>query len=307
MAKEKASDARQRGPQARLWRHAVGACLPHLLELDALQPFADRLSAAVVGSVATGTCDPDSDIDIALLASDRTYAALRSSTPEEWLPKWESGRPLSARVEGESLHWCVTRLCGVRRALLCHNDGAMYTYGTARVLRDPRGQFGRIIREHGPGVESVRKARTEGKLDMLIRRTRILDAAQRDGRVALATVTLEVIRIGLKTVALLDGVHADPRKHLESTALSGPIGASLRPSFLDALRGMAILGEDGRVAKRDVIRQLRKPLQHVTDELCEAARASGFTVGLARPDPRHAEPQPPPKALWQRRAEWQHR
>jgi hypothetical protein len=307
MADQKPSHARQERLQARLWRHAVGACLPHLLELDALQPFRDSLSLVVVGSVATGMCDADSDIDIAAIASDRTYAALRSSAPEEWARKWESGRPLSARVEGESLHWYVTRLSGLRMALQCHNDSAMYHYGIARVLSDPRGRFGRVLAEHGPDAEGVRRARTEGKLDMLMRRTRILDAVQRDGRVALATVTLEVIRLGLKTVALLDGVHANPRKHLESTALRGPIGASLRPGFLEALRGMAILGEDGPVAKRDVIRQLRKPMQHVTDELRGAARASGFTVGLAKPDPRHGEPQPDPKALWKRRAEWQHR
>jgi len=272
------------------------------MALDALAPVADDVAFAIVGSVATGFCRTDSDIDIAVIVSERVRRLLRSRVPH-LVERWGGGRPTEEVVAGRQLHWYAVSTTEVRRALLCHNDGAMYAYGTAQVLRDPNGRLGRIVARHGPQVAKVRASRIEGKLDMLQRRAGVLPRAYRDGRVMVARMALEVIVLGLKTIALLDGA-VGFRKDLEACAFAGGLGGALRAKLLQALAGIGELGRADRLTKQLVVGSIVRPLGEVVDACRCAARSQGMRDGLPRPDPRHVEPQPPPALLWKRRSEW---
>jgi len=285
-----------------LRKHAEEICLPHLIGHEALAPVADDVTFAIVGSVATGKCCADSDIDIAVVVSGRTYAYLRSIVPD-LTQRWCSGRPAQEIVGGRQLHWYAVSTIQVKRELLSHNDGAMYAYGTARALRDPHSRLRRIVARYGPQVEEVRASRIEGKLDMLLRRAQVLTQASAAGRVMVADIGLEVIKLGLKTVALLDGA-LGLRKDLEGCAFTGALGRRLRPCFVRALAGIGDIARTRRLGKQVVMRCLVRPLQEAIEESSGAARSLGLRVGLPRPDPRHAEPQPSVAALWARRSEW---
>jgi hypothetical protein len=124
---------------------------------------------------------------------------------------------------------------------------------------------------------------------MLLRRVRALRPCVQDGDVvATAKISLEVITLCLKVIALLDEVPFDPRKRLFKTAMSGILGMRLATDVRQLFHELGTLSDIGDECDRSAF-DLPRRVQIVTDVLCDAARKQGFVVGLDKPDRRHIE------------------
>ncbi|MCJ7543333.1 MAG: nucleotidyltransferase domain-containing protein [Phycisphaerae bacterium] len=256
------------------WAASVG--LRHVLAAEGLEGPQGQLAALLVGSVATGFCREGSDVDIALVCDPPTYARIsRGKT-------WSQGRPSEARVGRQSLHYYAETFDQVLARAKMLDDACLYVYGTAKVLYDPEGLFGSVI---SPviGGSGLRKERLEGKLDMLLRRTHALAGAaeQQAHALVLAKMSLEVICLALKVVALIDGVPFDPRKRLAETALVGPLGQVMAADVAELVQ----ISSQWQPRNQAFIDRLRA-LGHT---LSRSAAEAGFVVGLPSPDPRAQE------------------
>ena len=264
--------------QARLMAFAKRECVPYLRER--FQGHLDRVAFLVVGSVATGLCNESSDVDIAVLCDGETYGELASGE------SWEEGRPSEARIQGVQLHYYVKSVEEICNELSRHDDVALYVYSTAIVLEDPQDLFRRRIAPQAASNVEVRKARLEGKLDMLMRRTGVLEHCLADGEDVHSTlkVWLGVFTLSLKTVALLDNVQFDPRKRLFQTALAGSFGGQCRETLLEQIRCMQEV-----VGMRQRGGGLIGNQKCLLERIKRQASDLGFTVGLDKPDRRHVE------------------
>lgn len=256
------------------WARTTG--LPHVLAAEGLDDGGTQMSALLVGSVATGLCQEGSDVDIALLCDASTYARL--SPWRDWL----RNRPTELRFGKQQLHYYAATFDEVLRRVDDLDDRSLYVYGTAKVLLDPGGLFAsRVV----PAIQrpGLRKERLEGKLDMLLRRTKALsgEAKRRANALVLAEMSLEVSSLALKVIALLDDIPFDPRKRLVETALAGPHGQEMAGPVAEMIRN-ASQWQDGNDAFTD-------RLGHVCQRLCQAAAHGGFAVGLRSPDQRAQE------------------
>ena len=83
--------------QSRLQEFAESKCLPYLLSLPRFASNIERLSFILVGSVATGLCREDSDIDIAIVCDGRTYEVVSNGT------QWAIGKPSETRIDRRNL------------------------------------------------------------------------------------------------------------------------------------------------------------------------------------------------------------
>jgi hypothetical protein len=226
--------------------------------------------------VATGFCRETSDVDIALLCDVATYARISAGKP------WPQGRPTEVQLGPQGLHYYAESFDAVLVRLETLDDACLYTYGTARVLRDPEALFERNV---APAIRrpGLRKERLEGKLDMLLRRTKALAGAAREqaNALVLAKMSLEVVSLALKVIALLDDVPFDPRKRLVETALVGPLGRGMATDVAELIQTACQWPARGRVF-----------LDHLTDlcrRLSQAANQAGFAVGLPAGDYRAQE------------------
>ncbi len=268
--------------QSRLLEFAKGRCLTHLMALPCFSAHLERLSFVVVGSVATGLCHEGSDIDIAVICDTSLYEVVSAGMT------WGSGRPSEVEIEGRQVHYYATSLGEIDRGLRQLDDTYLYTYGNAVILRDPGHQFADCVAWVQKQAESVRRDRIEGKLDMLLRRSRALQQCLVAGDVLMiARVAIELVTRCAKLAGLLDDIQFDPRKQLLATALQGTLGRRLRNQIGDLLSSLGTLGE---MKDRDNLTGWRFPalLDGVTESLCAEASRQGFRVGLARPDERQA-------------------
>jgi hypothetical protein len=262
--------------QAQLMEWAATVGLPHVLDAEGPQGRQTHLAGLLVGSVATGFCRENSDVDIALLCDIATYARISVGKP------WSHGRPSEVRVGQQRLHYYAETFDAVLVRLEALDDACLYAYGTAKVLHDPKALFECNVLPalRRPGL---RKERMEGKLDMLLRRTKALAGGAREqvNALVLAKMSLEVISLALEVIALVDDVPFDPRKRLVETALVGPVGRGMAADLAELIQMASQWPARGRVF-----------LDHLTDlcrRLSQAADRAGFAVGLPAPDPRAQE------------------
>ena len=99
----------------------------------------------------------------------------------------------------------------------------------------------------------------------------------------LSKMSVEVLCLALKVIALLDGVDFDPRKRLMETALRGPLGRQLKRTAAAALHCASAWTPGSGNPK--FLRHTRR----LQSRLESAARKAGYAVGLPRPDHRAAE------------------
>jgi hypothetical protein len=205
-----------------------------------------------------------------------TYARISADKP------WSQGRPSEAQVGRQRLHYYAETFEAVLGRLEALDDACLYAYGTAKVLHDPKALFEcnvlPVLRRPG-----LRKERLEGKLDMLLRRTKALAGAAKEqaNPLVLAKMSLEITSLALKVIALIDDVPFDPRKRLVETALVGPLGRGIAADVAELTQMACQWPARGRVF-----------LDHLTDlsrRLSQAADRAGFAVGLPAPDPRAQE------------------
>lgn len=155
--------------QARLQALAQSKCLPYLVHCPRFEPYLDHLSFILVGSVATGLCREDSDIDIAVVCDEETYQAISKDTP------WGMGRPSETEIDGVLLHYYAISFDKIESKLRELDDIYLHVYSHVLSLRDPENQYARRLGGLLSCVPEIKKQRLEGKLDMLIRRARALE------------------------------------------------------------------------------------------------------------------------------------
>jgi len=263
-----------------LKQFAREVCLPHLTGLDRFGPHRDRLSFMLVGSVATGLCDESSDVDIAVVCEQSVYDAISNGTD------WDRGRPTEEDLDGVQLQYYGIAFEEIERKLAGLDDASLHVYSTAIPLMDPDSQYFERLGHLLTTNSQVRKARLEGKLDMLIRRSRALGSAVETGDViSIADVCFELIRRSLAVVALLDDTRFDPRKRLFTTALRGELGRSVEPRIRELL---SAIGELGETRGPDDLAGFTFPgrVEELIALLSDEAREQGFRVGLETPDRR---------------------
>ena len=271
--------------QTRLQEIARSDCVPYLLELPKFAPHAGKLSLVLVGSAATGTCREDSDIDIAVVCDERTFACISAGT------EWASGRPSEVEVSGIQLHYYGITFDTIELRLRDLHDAYIYLYSSAVALHDPEDCYVRRLYGLLAGDPDLRRQRVEGKLDMLLRRSRALDACLEEGDIlTIGRVCLEIIALCVKVSALLDDTPFDPRKRLFGTGLAGRLGRRLEK---DIRRLFAEIGGLADLASAEDFQAFAFPrrLEAIIRRLSDEARKQGFRVGIEKPDKRHMEPQ----------------
>lgn len=273
--------------QRELVAQAKSQCLPYLLHLPRFKPYLDRLSFVLVGSAATGLCNERSDVDIAIVCDQETYAVISTPAQAGDMP-WRAGRPSEAEIDGIQLHYYGISFEEIESKLQTLDDNTLYVYDNVLILRDSGESYARRILGFLLSPD-IRRQRIEGKLDMLLRRSRAWEAslAERD-LMSIARVSLELIALCLKVVALLDDVPFDPRKRLMSTALRGELGQQLeeriRRLFAN-LGDLSHLRDDTDLVGFCFGTQMGEMIAILSEE----ARRQGFRVGLPSPDRRHLE------------------
>lgn len=269
--------------QSSLQEFAKSKCLQHLLQLPRFKPYLERLSFILVGSAATGLCREGSDVDIAIVSDEETYRDISKDSP------WNAARPSEVRIDDVQLHYYGITFDRIESKLRELDDTYLYVYSNAVVLQDPGNQFTRRFSRLTSYIPAVRKQRLEGKLDMLLRRSRALDFCLVDNDIlTTGRVCLELITLCLKVIALLDDIAFDPRKRLFLTSLKGKIGRQLE----DKIRQLfSSLGTLGRLKDNSDFRSFTFPdkLKEIVERLSEEAAKQGFRVGLETPDRRHVE------------------
>lgn len=269
--------------QPRLQEFAKSKCLPYLLNLPRFEPYLERLSFILVGSVATGFCSKDSDIDIAIVCDEETYKAISKDTP------WDAGRPSEVEINGVQLHYYAITFDNIESKLKELDDVYLYVYSNAVVLRDPGNKYTRRFSRLNSRVPEVRKQLLEGKLDMLIRRYKALKYALVEKDIlSIGRICLELITLCLKVIALLDDTPFEPRKRLFTTALKGRLGQQVEDKIRELFSSLGTLGQlkdDLDFANFAFIDNIGK----IIEILSEEAGKQGFRVGLESPDRRHVE------------------
>jgi len=268
---------------SKLLHLAKHRCLPYVLGLPLFAEYTDRLTILLVGSVATGLCREDSDIDIAILCAHDVYDSIAEGSD------WRQGRPSETKIEGTQLHYYAETFEWVDSQLRSLDDVPLYAYGSALVLHDPKDQYESHFAWLTDEAGSLWKERLEGKLDMLLRRSRALDQALRDpDTIVLARMTLELVTRASKIAALLDSIPFDPRKRLFETALSGSMGRRIEPLLRDMVSAIGDLGSsDGRESSAGT--RVRSTTAQVVDALSGEAARQQLRVGLDAPDRRQLE------------------
>jgi hypothetical protein len=253
------------------------------MELPDLKPHIGELSFVLVGSAATGLCRPDSDVDIAIVCDEETCSAISEGRP------WASGRPAEVTIDGTQVHFFARTFRQIEGRLRELDDDHLYQYGGSLILRDPNGRFADCLGRLVSDAADIRRQRLEGKLDMLLRRSRALDQCLAAGDVmTIGRVCFELITLSLKVIALLDDVPFDPRKRLFAMALKGELGSRMEGTMRRLFAGV---GELGEVREESGFADLSFPreLHEIVSILSEEARKQGFRVGLDKPDYRHIE------------------
>ncbi len=265
------------------YERGISRALPYVLSLPVFRRDTERLTVLLVGSLAAGTWRDGSDIDIAVLCDSETYRAL---PPEE---KWEAGRPSEAEIVGIPLHYYAIPYKKVEDKMRQLDDLYLYVYSTARVLHDPTDAYAIRLEHLTASTPEVKKERLEGKLDMLLRRTRALRDVLKDADLFVtASVCLEISALCLKVFALLDDVPFDARKRLFNMCLQGKRGRKAE----DQVRGLiSDIGELGRLRPIEDFAEcrFRVRLERIVSILVNEARDAGYQVGLPSPDHRHVE------------------
>ncbi len=269
--------------QARLQEFAKSKCLPYLMGLPQFKSDLDRLTFLLVGSAADGLCREDSDVDIAIVCDEDTYEQIAKGQ------QWYTGRPSEAQIDGVQLHYYGISFQRIESKLRELDDVYLYVYSNGIVLAGSAEAYRERLGGLLASIPQVRKERLEGKLDMLMRRSRALRSGLGEQDIyVLAAVYLEVMALCLKVIALLDDVPFDPRKRLFSMALAGPTGRKVEDQIRQLFCDMGDLGCLKHQSDFDGL-SFRQRMAEIVDSLSAEACKQGFRVRLDRPDRRHIE------------------
>lgn len=265
--------------QTKFIEFARNEALPYLVQLPRFSDCINRLSFILVGSSATGLCRPDSDVDIAVVCDKELYDKISKET------RWMEGRPSQEVINGIQLHYYAISFEEIDERFNQLNDLYLYVYSNCIVLQDPNDRYIKTIKAKDSKTVEIRRARTEGKLDILLRRSKVLEYCinKNEDVIAIMEIFLEVIKLSLKVTALLDNIDFEPRKRLFNTALSGKTGHIVEEKFRQLFYAIGLIGASKQNLK------FPQELIEIINELSKEAQRQGFKVGLEKPDRRHEE------------------
>lgn len=155
--------------QTRLLEFARNEALPYLVQHPKFSDYIGRLSFILVGSSATGLCRPDSDVDIAVVCVKELFDKISKET------RWLEGRPSQEIINGVQLHYYAISFEIIEEKFEQLDDLYLYVYSNCIILQDANNQYAKRIKTNDSRIAEIRRARIEGKLDMLLRRSKVLD------------------------------------------------------------------------------------------------------------------------------------
>jgi len=271
-------------PQTRLLAFAKQTALPYLLKQPALQPFVEQLSFVLVGSVATGFCSENSDVDIAIVCESSIYSTLSQGT------RWDAGRPTEVFIDGVQLHYYGITFDKIINKMTELSDHYLFIYSHVQLLKDPQNAYRNRISPFAAQQPNIRKQRIEGKADMLKRRFNVLKLLfeRKEDIISIMNLKLELVTRMLKLIALLDNVPFDSRKRLFQTALAGKFGQQLHKQMLELL---ANFDEAGRMMLIQNPSQSTfiYSMQTILDKICNELKNQGLCTELPKPDMRQTK------------------
>lgn len=265
--------------QTRLLEFARNEALPYLVGHPKFVNYIDRLSFILVGSSATGLCRPDSDVDIAVVCEKELYDKISKET------RWQEGKPSQKIINGIQLHYYAVSFESIGKRFNQLDDLYLYVYSNCIILQDANNQYIKKIKAKDSKIAEIRRARIEGKLDMLLRRSKVLESCIKNNEdiLVITEICFEVIKLSLKVTALLDNIDFEPRKRLFSTALSGKTGCIMETKIRQLFNVIGLIG----VSKENI--KSPNELTEIISELSKEAQRQGMKVGLEKPDRRHEE------------------
>lgn len=265
--------------QKRLQEFARNQALQYLNTHFKSKDYIGKLSFILVGSAATGLCSSESDVDIAIVCEKEIYDKISNGTG------WMEGKPSEEIIDGIQLHYYAIPFDLIEEKFDALDDLYLYVYSNCVILQDADDQFLRRIKTKNSKSPEVRKMRLEGKLDMLLRRSRALELCikSKEDILVAAEICFEIIKLSLKVAALLDNIDFEPRKRLFYTALSGETGEKVKDKIGGLFYTIGLAG-----TTKDYI-EFPQELTDLIYELSTEAHNQGFNAGLERPDKRHAE------------------
>lgn len=198
------------------------AC-PYVLNLDAVKPYVNQVSILLVGSVATGICNPSSDVDICILCKRDVYDQINP------LIEWNAGKYMEMSISGVKTRYYLEVLEDVIEGLNKLDDLMFYLYTFAIPLDDVSGAY-KNLQKYIYDQQLIAK-RKKHVFRSMVRRRRTLSSyleSYKDpfGRI---TVAYDILKAVLRAIAVYDNLPFDPKKHPYQTALSGQTGKFLQP------------------------------------------------------------------------------
>lgn len=265
--------------QIKLQEFAKKQALPYLNEHPKFKDYIGKLSFILVGSAATGLCRPDSDVDIAIVCEKEIYNEISCET------RWLDGRPTEEIINGIQLHYYAISFDLIEEKFNELDDLYLYVYSNCIILQDVDNKFAKRIKSKDSKTSEIRKIRLEGKLDMLLRRSKALEYCMNSNEDILVSIEIcfEIIKLSLKITALLDNVDFEPRKRLFNTALTGKTGEIVKDKIRQLFYTIGLIGTSKEKIK------FPKEITEIIDKLSKEAQKQGFKVGLEKLDKRCIE------------------
>lgn len=198
------------------------AC-PYVLNLDAVKPYVNEVSIILVGSVATGICNPSSDVDLCIMCPRETYNKIAPCLDRN------AGKYMEMSISGVKTRYYMEAIEDIVEGLNKLDDLTFYLYNFAIPLDDVSGAY-KNMQKYISDQHLVAR-RKEHVFRSMLRRRRALSLyldSYKDpfGRITMAH---DLIKAILRAIAVYDNLPYDPKKHPYQTALSGPTGQFLQP------------------------------------------------------------------------------
>ena len=110
------------------------AC-PYVLNLDAVKPYVNEVSIMLVGSVATGICNPSSDVDICIMCTRETFDKINPFID------WNAGKYMEMSISGVKTRYYLETIEDITAGLSKLDDLMFYLYTFAIPLDDVSGAY----------------------------------------------------------------------------------------------------------------------------------------------------------------------
>ncbi len=224
------------------------AC-PYVTNLDAVKPYVNSISVVLVGSVASGICNSQSNVDLCILCSRDTYNLIYPNV------EWNAGKYVEMAISGVKTRYYLEIVDNVLEGLNKLDDLTYYLYTSAIPLDDISGAF-KQIQKYIAEQKLVERHQKHVYNHMLKRRRSLSSYLDeyRDpfGRLMSAQ---DALRCLIRGISVYDNVPFDPKKHPYETALSGQTGKYLKPCIDELLNLMSRLAvADDTAAQKDFLR-----------------------------------------------------